>query len=396
MSWRGDRIMFDNVIAMFAAQGEELVRQWENHVSLGLHQDFLISPMDNVSDDLSNKSAGYSFLSDRRNSYHRHSATVLTSVISDRTLSDRFINGFDFVTGKPMWNPVAIQAYLKQVQVFSGLLLTRCEMVSGAPIRGTELTSMTFRNTATRRRNLVMFGKYMLLLGMYSKTTSGTGNDRLIAHAVDALTKALLTDFLTFIRPFVQVLVSQCFSAHTYPGLHDMYDSFLFVDYDALFTTERLSAMMRENTRVHLDVPLPISEWRHVSIGFQKVHCRRELHAVNHVDEGERIAAEQAGHSHGIESRMYALSSDGIQGTPGHELHLFCNVSVTYQTATRVVPAGVELSYRGCMPDKFEQLVAQGVIAPLGSASPEQVIANRVVELLKPYISQLMAPVPSE
>lgn len=237
-----------------------------------------------------------------------------------------------------------------------------------------------------------MFGKFLVLLGMYSKTSSLTQADRLIAHGVDALTSGILIHFLTFIRPFVQVLVSESFSLEAYPGIHDMYDNFLFVDYDKLFTTERLSSIMEEYTDRFLSVPLSISHWRHVSIGFQKAHCRSELHAVTDIGEGDRVSAEQAGHSLALENRMYALSADGIEGTPGREMHLFCNVSVAYQTVTRVVPSGIQLPYRECMPKEFQALVDRGLIVLPRDRKmcPEDVIANKVFELLQPYIGKVL------
>lgn len=392
MAYQGDVIELDSVISMFAALGEEMVTLWENEVSLGLHTQLVIRPMTDVADDLSNRSVGYSFLTDERNTYHREKATVLSFVLSDPSLTNRFSNGFDYLTGRPMWNPLGIRLYLKQIQTFCSLLLVRIEMTSGAPIRGTELTAMTFQNTSSRRRNLVMFGKFLVVLGLYSKTSSLTQSDRLIAHGVDALTAGLLIHFLTFIRPFVQILVTESFSPEAYPGIHDMYDNFLFVDYDKLFTTERLSAIMEEYTNRFLSVPLSISHWRHVSIGFQKAHCRKELRSVTDIAEGDRAAADQAGHSLALESRMYALSADGVEGTPGREMHLFCNVSVAYQTMARVVPSGIQLPYRECMPKEFQALVDRGLIVlPRDRRlAPEDVIANKVLELLEPYLGKIL------
>lgn len=391
MMFRGSRIDFNDVRKMFAAQGEELVKQWEQHVSLGLYDTLTIPQPETVADDFTNKSNGYSYLSDPRNPYRHERTTLLRAVLADPYLRKRFTNGVDAVTGRPMWNTINARMYLKRVRDFDALLLMRCEMASGAPIRGTELASMRFQNTTTRSRNHYRLGNFPMLVGSYSKGSATTG-DKGVGHGIDALGGNLLEKGLTFVRPFCNMLAAECFSGQEFQRVYELYNNYLFVDYDRPFTTDRISDMMKALTATHLKVPLPISKWRHVSIGFRQVLCRQALSDATSTSSTYRAAAEQAGHSQNIENRLYAVNEDAIDGTSGGDLSRFCEVSVAFQTVAQVVPSGIWLPYRECTGANFDQLVNSGLIkTPQDDRTKSEfAVAERVVALLKPLLSELI------
>jgi len=87
--------------------------------------------------------------------------------------------------------------WLRDYTVFQLHLLMHCEMLSGAPGQGTELTPMTFCNTQHRsQRNLVILGHHITILQRYSKAGAITGQDKLIPHALDAITGDLMIQSL--------------------------------------------------------------------------------------------------------------------------------------------------------------------------------------------------------
>ncbi|KAI5991776.1 hypothetical protein EDC04DRAFT_2613713 [Pisolithus marmoratus] len=69
-----------------------------------------------------------------------------------------------------------------------------------------KLTAMLYRNTQARdTRNLMVFGKHVTLLGQYSKMSALTGQDKLIPHALDALTSDILIQDLALACPFAEI-----------------------------------------------------------------------------------------------------------------------------------------------------------------------------------------------
>jgi hypothetical protein len=111
-----------------------------------------------------------------------------------------------------IWNQGNLRKWLQDYADFHSLLLLRCEMLSGAPGRGTELTAMMYHNTSTRpMRNLVILGKHVAMLCLYSKTGALTGKDKLIPHSLDAVTGDILIQDLALARPFAEFAASICF-----------------------------------------------------------------------------------------------------------------------------------------------------------------------------------------
>ena len=72
-------------------------------------------------------------------------------------------------------------------------------------------------------------------------------------------------------------------------------------------------------------------------------------------------------------------------------MYLFCNVSVAYQMVMRVVPSGIQLPYRQCMPKDFEGLVNQGLIVHPRDRTKDikDVIADKVIDALKSFVTKL-------
>ncbi|KAF9020845.1 hypothetical protein BDZ89DRAFT_261214 [Hymenopellis radicata] len=384
LSFKGDLIEFRHVISMIRQLEDDLIVAFEK-VNLGCPM-----PLDReawIKDDLSNSHVGYSFVTEPRNGYQAHTSVLSKHIVSTFDLQTHFVNALE--ERSIVWNRHSLRAYLLDVVQFIRLVLIRCEMVAGAPIRGTELTAMTFQNTETRRRNLFVLNNHLCLLGQYSKTTAITKQDRVVVHALDAVTTDVLTRYLVYIHPFVQFAATQIFCTQSKEHLKalNQYRSHLFISFDRLFTTDDLSSLIREYTTRFLGVGLTVQSWRHVSIAFQQHLCRDLLRQQGELDYIDISSAAQAGHSHAIESRLYAQSSDGVHGANAHDLQVFCDISVQYQIVAKVVPSGVRLAYEDARHGVFESLLKSGKICAPSSGSRSS-MAKEVAEILWPMIEK--------
>ncbi|KAI6119109.1 hypothetical protein EV401DRAFT_1888401, partial [Pisolithus croceorrhizus] len=169
LTYKGNPIAFSDVRLIFRDVEEKMVDIWENKVLRGLK---LRVDYEQILDDPSERSVGYSFMFDPRNTCFRDRACLVRAVVNGQGGFSRFLLRQE---DELVWNRAALRGWLQDYAEMQKLLLMRAEMLSGAPSRGSELTAMMYRNTQARdTRNLMVFGKHLTLLGQYSKMTALT------------------------------------------------------------------------------------------------------------------------------------------------------------------------------------------------------------------------------
>ena len=180
-------------------------------------------------------------------------------------------------------------------------------MLSGAPSKGSELTAMGYCNTQTRStRTLMVFGQHVAPLCQYSKTTALTVQDKFILHSLDALTSDIFVQDLVIARPFGEIAARRCFGEDE---VIQLYKEMLFINFNKLFKTENLSAVMY--SQPHLNYALTVSSWRHIRTAWKrKLKCGCE--EIMELDRAEDVDASQAGHIHATENWIYGLSTDTL------------------------------------------------------------------------------------
>lgn len=141
MLYKGDKIHINDLRQMFASTEEQMVELWEKKVLVGLN---IRVTYQDIADDNTNHDVGYSFLSDRRNACFADRDRFLKALTGEKELFSRFAV---VRNGHLIWNMGTLMGWLRDYAEFQKLVLIRCEMLSGAPGRGTELTAMTYRNT---------------------------------------------------------------------------------------------------------------------------------------------------------------------------------------------------------------------------------------------------------
>ncbi|KAI5981269.1 hypothetical protein EDC04DRAFT_2617498 [Pisolithus marmoratus] len=255
---RGNSIHLNGLCSMFAASAAAVVDLWEQKVLRGIK---IHISYDDLADDLGNHDVGYSFLTDRRN-------TCFTDcdALGNRFLTDPLVAGQFGVqrNGRMIWNMGALQGWLQDYAEFQDQLLLCCETLSGAPGHGTELTPLTFCNTREwPQRSVVILGKYVALLCCYHKSAAMTGQEKLIPHALDALTGDLLIQSLALAWPFAELAAYLCYRQQ--PEILQLYQSHLFVNKTCLFTTDNISHSMGKLSLQHLGVKLTVNPWQHRS-----------------------------------------------------------------------------------------------------------------------------------
>ncbi|KAG1854259.1 hypothetical protein F4604DRAFT_1591328, partial [Suillus subluteus] len=392
MLYKGNRIDLKDTCEMFAETEERLVDLWENKVLKGLQ---IRTDYDFIADDLTNRDVGYSFLTDQRNEVFARRDRLLEAFFKNEKILEEFAAVRE---GQLVWNRGALIRWLQSYAELHSLLLLCCEMLSGAPGRGTELTAMMYRNTRTRTtRNLVILGKHVTMLCMYSKTSALTGKDKLIPHSLDAVTSDILIQDLALARPFAEVAAHICFPGDS--AMKDRYRNQLFVNFRKLFDSDHLSAVMMRYSLPHLNYKLTINSWRHIQTAWKrKFKCSTE--ELIEEDGKDSVEALQAGHSRSTENRVYGLSMQAMAGAAEDVLPLFLNTSTTWQIKCKTFPGGQFLSYHQARSRDFEkaqQTLDENKRAPAYPAPDGQSrmrstedIVRKVVEQLTPMLTSVI------
>jgi hypothetical protein len=337
MLFRGHHVDIGQLRQIFVDMETTYVKQWEEEVLCGLQ---LRVEYGSIADDLSNKTVGYSFLSDPRNPWFQDIDKLSRAILEDPVLKHRFTTPKANGTGVH-WHQPALRRWLTQYAKHSGLSLTRLEMLSGGPGRGSEFVCLLMANIETHMRSFFAMGKFIAALRAYVKTSSIAGHDRSIPHAVDALTADLMIQDLVIARPFARFAASVCYPGC--PDVMDLYDAHLFVNGDREFNSNDITRIMKELTYPILGFDVGIRNFRHIYIAFERKRCGT-IGKLILDSERDTVQAAQAGHNVRNDNRIYAVSGDNLDGYAEDVMPLFCEASTEWQVEVRVVPG--ERSYR--------------------------------------------------
>lgn len=181
----------------------EAIDLWENKILRGA---VLYAPHHVLADNLRNNTQGYSMFREAVNGFinMRHElGTYLLQLTGDKGSFTQEIPG----TRQRSLKIPEVRIWLQDLARLEGILQLLVEMKSGSPIRLAELCATLSHNTEYRLRNLMAFGKRIMLIRQYTKTTSNRQMDSLIPSLLAALDADLWIQVQTFARPVAQVSV---------------------------------------------------------------------------------------------------------------------------------------------------------------------------------------------
>lgn len=379
MLFEGKPIAMDDVTKMLDDMECDLVQIWEEKVLLGMD---LRVKYDSLVDNISNNDPGYSFFSDSRNPCFNELCSLLhDAIVRHPEHSQRFLRGHTSGS-EPIWNLMELRRWLIAYAQFEEVLLTKSELTAGASARGTEITTLVWKNTVLRpTRGLFMMGRHLAYLCQYHKGASVTLREKTIPHAFDAHTSDLIVQHLAIARPFAQFAAYLCFPDQ--PQVHVVYDWNLFANFGKAFTTNDITTRLQNYSQKWLGVRIGMQEWRHISIGFRRKLCTA-MEQVNEEDQDETVGALQSHHSRMTENRIYGISSMALlSGQADDVFPLYLEHSTDWQEVCGVAKGGSLKPYRESMA---RDVVAAAPPAPAATTG----LANELLAVLMPALTQVV------
>jgi superfamily II DNA helicase RecQ len=157
-----------------------------------------ISALDDV---LAEPAAGYSFLRDPRNPLYSYRNSLSDSICQQPELRNQF---FGRPECQPHLNTVQAKQYLKAVNDFLREIMCLAHITYGLPARGPELMSSRVENGLIHRNLYVINGR--LCIATYHGKRNWSNGETPVLRYIHPSLADLLVKYLTFVRPFVNLL----------------------------------------------------------------------------------------------------------------------------------------------------------------------------------------------
>ncbi|KZP15004.1 hypothetical protein FIBSPDRAFT_750856 [Athelia psychrophila] len=331
--YKGYPVKMDHISQVFDKLEQQSITHFEEKVLL--KQKIRID-YDHIHDNLNKTDVGYSFLTEPENKkLFGNRDRLINAVLADPELKAKFFNSH--ADGSVTYNKNAWREWLHDYGVHSANMIMSCEMKAGAPSRLTELWNMCFGNTTMRTRNLLIQGLFTVINRKYTKTGNISGHDKLIPHALDALTGDMIIQDLAIARSFAELAVQICYPGDT--ALMDLYRYNLFVNNTKAFDTATVTEHMYRLTRNICSFQIGVRDWRQIHAAFARKLCGQAEHLLDVGDE-DTAQVLQYGHGRSVHDNIYGTSGN-VQGTsalPEDILPLFLEASTEWQITTLTVP----------------------------------------------------------
>jgi hypothetical protein len=266
---------------------QELMFQWKP--TIDLHS---------LRDDLTNATAGYSFLKDPANQL-QHGFKQLLRRAWDTDLQ-----------AKGQWQWSRCHRYHRQLEQLQLQLLLCGHLTSGMPARGSELQGLKWQNTAQVMRNIFIHQGQVYLIFEYTKTRAITNNSFYVVRVLPPSVGHLWFLYLTYLQPFADCL-RHCRDNPHYQLLESQPDQsqqvYAFLNRrDQLYSTDKLSQTIGVTSQQYCGQRLTIASYRQIVAAIAKRHVK-DLVTTATADPAFVSIARQFGHQPEVLNTGYGL-----------------------------------------------------------------------------------------
>ncbi|KAJ8103445.1 hypothetical protein POJ06DRAFT_1113 [Lipomyces tetrasporus] len=115
----------------------------------------------------------------------------------------------------------------------------------------TEVNSWKHVNSVNGMRNIYCHPRWLVILGLYNKTTSLIGKERFIVHLIPARLEKLFLTYLIYVRPLERIFTGAIYRSSSNEILFG-YQQYLFSGYRGRLGAERLRMHPSHRTFAHI------------------------------------------------------------------------------------------------------------------------------------------------
>ncbi|KAG8792324.1 hypothetical protein FRC12_006447 [Ceratobasidium sp. 428] len=253
-----------------------------------------------IYDELGQTKFGYSMFSDTKNKF-RDIVDSLPMRFFENTKNPLIDFNKSVRPSKIVYKREPLRRYIETYNKAVGRLAFLLHTIGGQPGRGTEFIQIFFSNMKNRVRNIYMLAPGQLIYVLfYNKTTSQTGYDRVVAHAIPWRLARLLLIVRALVTPFiVQIYTSEIDNDARAMQLHAV-----FAQDGVQMTSDQLSRILDDWFAENMHVNIGLRLYRQFVIAVQ----RRLMAAAFEVIKQILAAIDsQGGHSTETAEANYAI-----------------------------------------------------------------------------------------
>jgi hypothetical protein len=253
-------------------------------------------------DRWSNKSPGYSFVTEPKN---RLSYAYLS--LSERACSA----ALDGLMTSRGWDLDAVSRYLALEQQLLGELLLLVQFDGGQPARGPDLLAVQTVNSATTRRGIFVHHGRIVFVYHSSKRRAATHRDFHVARYLTEHASTMWYHYLVYIRPFCETLRRKCLGIKE-AGIHTFSDRH---NGSSVWSSQYFSQLISNKSLPIYGFSLGLATYRQLSAAMTERHVKQDEVAGTSLDDRSLLAdvnvsfAWQSGHRN--QERMSTYGLDG-------------------------------------------------------------------------------------
>jgi superfamily II DNA helicase RecQ len=316
MSYKGtpiDVARFGSMIRGVIEEAED--KLWKDLIWATQEQRFEV-PLDKLQDDVTWTKRGVSFVDNANNGLQDKREWMTRRALAD-------------ARGKKMWKQkewsrLEVRNYLRKVDRFRELLLFCIHVTGGQPARGTEITSIRFRNGFQQDRNVFAIQGHMVIVTRYHKSQSQFDKPKVIPRFLPWRVGQLLAIYLAYVQPFQQYLTVKV------KGLGQ--SDHVWANEYGPWGTDRLTKIIKQESSKLLGTRLTTLDYRHVavSLGREKVGEQFSRGYVEETAEVEEPEVDEddplevsAGRGGEVGANRYGVSLDVIKHLSSRSIDTF-------------------------------------------------------------------------
>lgn len=306
---------FKSMVTSIVTDAENIL--WSKVMWSNNEADRFSIPLNDLEDDPTYAKRGVSFLKNKKNRLEDKREVMLGRAKGHR-------NGRKLRSRTGDWQLRHIRRWLRYVDEFRELLLLCVHITAGQPARGTEITSVRFKNGFMQARNVYIIHGQVAVVTRYHKSQSQQDKPKIVPRFLPHRVAQLLVVYLAYVQPLQEFL--------SIMSRGSGWTEYIWGDQNGTWETDRLTRIIARETQKRLKVRLTTHDYRHLAIAIGRVAVGEQF-AHGYVDEiGEVEAPEvdtddplemSAGRGGEIGGNRYGVSVDVVKYMNDRSINTF-------------------------------------------------------------------------
>ncbi|CAD0100425.1 unnamed protein product [Aureobasidium mustum] len=270
------------------------------------------------------------------------------------------------------WQSRLVANYLRRVDKFRELFIFCVHVLSGQPARGTEITSLRFRNGVANHRNVFVLDGRVMTVTSYHKSQAMLDMPKMVPRFLPWKLGQIAVIYLTHVRAFAELLSVQV-------QYGQGWSDYIWADSHGPWETQKLTDTMKRETAKRLKAKLHTQNYRHAAVflgrrfvgprfakGYREEAEDPEEAQAGDMDddleEGNAIELQKAG-GFGTGAGRYAVRADILKYLNQESIDIFGDLSESwhrFSSSTTEIRRGKErpraaaTKTMGCKPSTLK------------------------------------------